>query len=138
MRAGLYSRRALARGFSLLELLVAMAILGMSLGLIYRASGSAARGMASVEMQSRATAELESLLAWRDTVPEGGWHDAGRRGGFDWRIDSAPWAGSLNDSRTVPLHEVQYSVSWFNGDRVQSLQVTTLLPQALPLAGQVR
>lgn len=138
MMAGLHSRRALARGFSLLELLVAMAILGMSLGLIYRASGSAARGMASVETQARAAVELESLLAWRDTVPEAGWHEAGRRGGFDWRIDSAPWAGSINDSRSVRLHEVAYTVSWFNGDQVQSLQVTTLLPQALPLAGQVR
>lgn len=121
-----------ARGFSLLELLVAIAIMGVAMGMLYRASGGAARGMADVELQQRAVTLMESLLVWRDAVPAQGWHDAGQSGGFDWTVDSRPWAGSLNDQRAAPLHEVWLTVHWTEGARERSVQTVTLLPQLKP------
>lgn len=121
-----------SRGFSLLELLVALAIMGLSMGLLYRASGGAARGSAEVELQQRAVTVMESLLAWRDAVPPEGWHEAGVSGGFNWRVDSQPWPESLNDTRAAPLHQVVLTVSWADGERTRSLETVTLLPQRKP------
>lgn len=59
------------RGLTLLELLVAFAIMAMALGLLYRVMGGSARSAGDIERYQRAMVLAQSLLSLRDTVPEG-------------------------------------------------------------------
>ena len=73
-------------GFTILELLVAFAIMAISLGMLYRVSGGSARAVGDMEHYQRAIVLAESILAMRDAIPEEGWVEAGRVAGFDWRV----------------------------------------------------
>lgn len=118
------------RGLTLLELLVAFAIMAMSLALIYRVMGGSARAAASVDATQRAVVLARSLLDLRDTVPEGGWQDAGESAGYHWRIESAPWDTGLSGSGIPPLYKVLLTITWDDGAR--SLALSTLRPLRKP------
>ena len=121
-----------AGDFTLLELLVALAIMALSLGMLYRASGSGARNVGDIERQQQAVALAESLLSLRDAVPEEGWNQAGASAGFDWRVASAPFATAINSPNVPPLHEISIVVSWRDGGRLRELVLHTLRPQRKP------
>lgn len=79
------------RGFSLLEMVVAVAILGISLGALYQAAGSATRTVAIDEKTAYAVELARSLLAINATVPMAGMDDSGETGGgFEWSVAAAP------------------------------------------------
>lgn len=124
--------RARQRGLTLLELLVAFAIMAMSLGLLYRIMGGSASSVGQIERTQRAVVLAQSLLALRDTVPEGGWQDAGESAGYQWRIQSAPYPTDYTGPNIPPLYEVGVTVAWSDGDRPRSLALTTLRPQRKP------
>lgn len=123
-------RRARLQGFTLLELLVALAILGMSLGLLYRASGSGARNVAELEAYQRAVIVGQSLLDLRSTVAPGGWNDAGTNGDYAWRVSSAPFATGVSGPNIPPLHAVDIVVGW--GEPRRELVLHTLRPERKP------
>lgn len=131
-------RRLLDQGFSLLELLVAISIMGMALGMLYRISGSTARAVAEAEVQQKAVILLESLLASRDAVPEGGLDLSGASAGFAWRLRTEPWRLGSSDTRAVPLHRMFVSIGWRDGERPRQLEAVTLLPQLKPSLQGVR
>ena len=56
------------RGFTLLELLVAFAIMAISLGMLYRASGAVASNVGDIDRYQRAVVLAESLMADRKSV----------------------------------------------------------------------
>lgn len=119
-------------GFTLLELLVALAILAMSLGMLYRASGGGARSVADLERYQRATVLAESLLSMRDAVSEAGWNEVGTSGGYDWQVSSAPYATEFNGPNIPALHAVHIVISWNDGGRLRQFELNTLLPQRKP------
>jgi general secretion pathway protein I len=132
------NRRNQQRGLSLLELLVAFAILALSIGLLYRSMGSSARTVADMAYQQQAALLAESLLASRESLTAEGWRESGSREGLDFRVTSAPYtrgvtggvsSSSLGDPTAVMLHEVEITVSWVDGTRRQALEVRTLLPE---------
>ncbi len=127
-----------ARGFSLLELLVAVAVMGLALTLLYRVDAGAVRGVADHAAQHRAGVLARSILDARDAVPAQGWNEAGDDGGFAWRVSSAPWPTPPGLDATAPaLHEVVVSVQWpGRGAASHLLELRTLLPQARPLPGE--
>lgn len=118
-------------GFSLLELLVAFAIMGLSLGMLYRATGSSARSVGDAAQVQQAMVLGSSLLSLRDSVPESGWNESGQSGAFAWRVQSAPFPTPVSESSTVAsrLHEVVFHIQWADGERAREVEFTTLLPQ---------
>jgi len=79
-------------GFSLLEVLVALAILAMSLGVLYQAAGGSVRNVQTVEHRMRAILLAQSLLQMYDRMrcttgshPAAGWSRACRAQGSTGR-----------------------------------------------------
>lgn len=123
------------RGLSLLELLVALAIMAMALGMLYRASGSSARSAGDLQSYQRAAMLAQSLLAARDAIPETGWNEAGDSAGFVWAVQSSPY-GAADPNPNVPrLHEIVIEVAWQERGSSKHIVLQTLRPQRLPMAG---
>ncbi len=114
------------RGFSLLEAVVAMAIMAASLAVLYRAIGGSVRTAGEMAQQSRAVVVAESVLELRDAVPPGGWHDAGSTAGFRWRVSSA---GVDAAREKIPLYRVQVEVAWNDGPRERTFSLVTIRPE---------
>lgn len=137
MTRALPALRRRARGFSLLELLVAFAIMALALGLLYRATGASARNAAALELRQRASVLAGSLLALRDALPPGGqWSEQGQSGELSWSIRSLPYANAVNASHVPPLHEVEIAISWTEGGAQQQFELFTLRPERRALAGE--
>ncbi|ADX47916.1 general secretion pathway protein I [Paracidovorax avenae ATCC 19860] len=130
-------RRRGQQGLTLLELLVAFAIMALAMGMLYRAMGGSARSVADVDRYQRAVVLAQSLLALRDAVPEQGWNQSGESAGYQWRIASAPYPTDVKGPNIPPLHEVSILISWSDGTRTRTFELSTLRPQRrLPEPGR--
>ncbi len=118
---------ARAAGFSLLELVVALAIMSIALGVLYRAVGGGVRTVGELSDYSRAVVLGESLLQMRDAVPSEGWNESGQWEGFRWSVSSTPHEPAT--AAAVALHRVQVDVSWADGLRERSFSLASLRPQ---------
>ena len=126
-------KRSSQRGFSLLELLVAFAIMGIALGMLYRATGSSASNVGEIERVTQASELAESLLAMYDALPPGGWNEAGRSAGFAWSARSAPYPTNAAANPAVPpLYQLALTVQWDDNGRRRSIDLTTLKPERKP------
>lgn len=99
-------------GFSLLEMVVAMAILAISLGMMYQAVGGATRNVRSDEKYAYAVELARSLLAGNAKVPLSGMSSKGiTNGDFSWQVNTAPieMPGSFQPGA---LQDIVVSVSW--------------------------
>jgi len=114
-------------GFTLLEVVVALAIMAIALGVLYRAVGGGVRTVGDLSAYSRAVAVGESVLQMRDAVAAGGWSESGQWEGFRWSAASAPY--EPGSGAGVPLHRVQVDVAWSDGLRDRSLSLVSLRPQ---------
>lgn len=102
-------------GFTLLEMVVAVAILGLSLGMLYQAAGGATRSISTSEDYAYAVVIAESLLALHDQVPPAGVSLRGATDdGYDWAVSSYPWVGedSMMAEENAPLHWLEVQVRW--------------------------
>ncbi|GAB4396992.1 MAG: hypothetical protein OHK0048_03720 [Rhodoferax sp.] len=118
----------LGRGFSLLEMLVALAIMGLSLGVLYRMAGGSARTAADIDVQQQALWLAQSVLASRSSVPPEGWNEDGRSGVFAWQVRSSPFAAATG-ANAVPLHQIALHITWGGSARDGALDLSTVLPE---------
>lgn len=132
----LSARKASVLGFTLLEVLVAFAIMAISLGMLYRAIGSGAKSAGDVDHYQRAVVLAESLLSMRDTVTKQGWNEEGQSANFVWRISSAPFATTVTNPAAPTLHEVVITVTWGGSPANRQYQITTLVPERRPVPGE--
>ncbi len=121
------------RGMTLLEILVALAIMAISLGMIYRATGSNARSVGDLDRYQYAVQLAQSIMESRDSVYESGWNESGDSNGYQWQVQSAPYKTDVPDAPNVPpLHEVHITVHWSEGDKQRAFDLTTLRAQRKP------
>ena len=124
-------------GFSLLEILVAFAIMAMSLGLIYRVAGGSARNVTDVAQAQQAAWLAESLLNTHSSLLSDGWNEDGQSAGFQWQVRSNLYNSGINAPLAIPLHEIRITIQWTLGSRPGELKLVTLLPQRKLLPGEV-
>lgn len=126
------------RGFSLLEVLVAFAIMALSLAVLYRTSGGSVRAVADAERYERAVRTARSVLALQDGVPESGLFIDGVDGGMRWHLRSAVYPLPAVAGPVAPLHRVEVEVDFGDPERPRSVILSSLLPQLRPLPGVPR
>ena len=117
----------------MLELLVAFAIMAMSIGMSYRIAGGSARHVADVTQQQHAVWLAESILASRNSVTAKGWNEVGDSAGFEWQVHSEPYSSGLSAPQVVPLHEIRLTIHWVTGSRPGQIEWVTLLPERKPM-----
>ncbi|MCB1886641.1 MAG: prepilin-type N-terminal cleavage/methylation domain-containing protein [Rhodocyclaceae bacterium] len=117
-------------GFSLLEVLVALAIMALSLGVLYQSMGSATRGAQVADRTERASLWATSLLARWPERGRGGWQDSGTTpDGYAWQVTSAPSGDRIEGYPSLDFYEVEVVVSWGDGQRARSVRLHTIRPQ---------
>ena len=126
MTAPEYARQ---RGFSLLEMVVAMAILGLALGALYQASTAATRNVRVDERYAYAVELARSLVADSAIVPAEGVRRQGETGsGFEWEMRAEPLPRS-RDSRLAPgmLQDLSVEVSWVDGGKRRRVRLYSVV-----------
>ena len=119
---------AASRGFSLLEMLVAISILALALGALYQAASGATRNVRTDEKYAYGVELARSLLAANARVPADGISTSGETaGGFSWRVDTRP----LNFERTAlasaSLQTIEVGVSWLDGGKRRKVVLNSVV-----------
>ncbi len=116
-------------GFSLLEVLVAFAILSMSLGILYQAFSNSLRNVGTSGDYSRAMIIAEARLAEAMAdVPINEGSDQGEVDGrYQWKVmvKRYEYEGEEIVSRFTP-YQVEVVVSWQDGKHTREYQLSTL------------
>ncbi len=100
------------RGFSLLEMIVAIAIMGLSLGVLYQSVGGSSRSVRTAEQYAYAVNIAESLLAEYAVVPDSGLELQGEVNElYRWQVSASQVPHELEPppARLMNLH---IRVSW--------------------------
>lgn len=123
------------RGYSLLEVIVAFALLALALTLLLGSLSGASRQVRQADLRSRAVLHAQSLLATtgveaplQEGERSGEWED----GRYRWHLQVAPYVEPRGDARPVAeapggpvLAQVSLQVSWGTAD-TDRLQWRTL------------
>lgn len=116
-------------GFSLLEMMVAIAILSLALGSLYQAASGATRNVRTSERYAYGVELARSLLANHSVVPVSGVDDSGETsGGYSWRVASSARESARGER--VMLHDIEVSVAWFDGSKRRQVSLNSVVEGA--------
>ena len=123
------------RGFTLLEVVIAFAILGLSLAVLYGAFQTALSRSRRDAQLSEATLLAQSLLARAGTeltIEQSG--QDGEWSGYRYLLtQEAVAASSLQPTITLPTRRLTVRVSWITGSGTHEIEISTLkLAKAAP------
>lgn len=123
--------RRRAAGFSLLEMVVAIAILGLALGALYQAASGATRNVRADEKYAYGVELARSLLAASSPVPAQGLSQRGEtEGGFAWRVDTRPISLERSVLAGASLQAIEVGVSWEDGGRRREVVLASVVEGA--------
>jgi general secretion pathway protein I len=115
-------------GFTLVEILVALAILGLTFGLAFNAASSGFDWLARAAGQQRASVLAETTLAriGHDIMLRAG-RQRGESGDFEWDVDITPY-GDIGDAAPGRLvgYLIAVTVTWPAARPVRSVRLTGL------------
>ena len=125
---------ASTRGFSLIEMLVALVVLSLSLSVLYQAAIGATRNVRVASEYTDAVMLAESMLAEHSHVTEENFAVTGRYAQFDWQVSSWPAEyedGLEPEQRPVAPQALQYLevvVTWQGANAPRTLDLLTVVP----------
>ena len=113
----------------MLEMVVAVAIMGMSLGALYQAAGGATRTVAIDEKTAYAVELARSLLANYAVVPIAGLDETGEtEGGFAWQVITEPTILDVESPLTVgQLQQINVVVGWRDAGRDRTVALQSIV-----------
>lgn len=116
-------------GFSLLEMVVALAIMGISLSALYQAIGGATRTVTVDEKMAYAVELSRSLVADHAVVPGEGLDKVGStQSGYTWQVSASPV--ELPEDALLPegmLQKLEVSVRWPDGDKERVFKLDSVV-----------
>jgi general secretion pathway protein I len=116
-------------GFTLIEALVALALVGLALGAVAGVFGNGLRGHETAADAETALALAEERLALAASSPHPGAGSGNFAGRFAWQTVVAPYddgaAGKLADAGPQ-LYRIAVSVAWRDGHRSREVALSTL------------
>ena len=127
------------KGFSLIEMLVALVVLSLSLGVLYQAAAGATRNVRVAAEYTEAVMLAESKLVEHSYITEEGYSASGEFGEYSWSVSSWP---AVYENVTSPdqmpllprpLQYLEVIVSWAGGSDTRSLDLLTVVPLRSPL-----
>lgn len=120
--------RKSSAGFSLLEMVVALSILALALGTLYRAAGGATRNVRIDEKYAYGVELARSLLANNGMVPASGVDIQGEtNGGFNWVVKTSPVNYGRASAGNTLLHEIEVGVSWIDGGKRREVVLNSVV-----------
>ena len=122
-----YGPRTSRAGFTLVEIIVALAILALSLNVILPAISGALWRTGEAEAQAEAASLARSLLAQAgNAMPlHDGAADGQFENGFRWQLRVTPY-GAADQAMPVRAYKVAAEVFWGDAGRQYSAALTTL------------
>lgn len=109
-------------------MVVAIAVLGVSLGALYQAAGGASRNIRTDEKYAFGVELAQSLLADVAQVPASGYRDGGTtEGGFLWEVTAAPLPQVDRDTPAGSLQDVEVVVAWQDGRHRREVRLNSVV-----------
>lgn len=125
------------KGFSLIEMMVAMVVLSLSLGVLYQAVSGATRNVGVAGEYLEATMLAESLLNDFAIPLEADITQAGNFQSYTWRVSTLPAPVASNVSwpegggsgvAPAPLRQISVVVTWAGGSAGRQLELISVVP----------
>ena len=130
-------------GYTLIEIIVAFAILALGLTLLLGTLSGATRQVRQAGDAGRAALHAQSLLDEFGELPQPGTREGElEQGRYRWRLDVAPWDDPAPrngprgpDPNAGRLLRLQVQVAWGEGGAAQRLQLSSLRLVVPPVEG---